>query len=356
MGVGREEARTAYTRDVAIVLYDGVEILDFAGPTEVFQSASGFGEVDGARAFRVFTVALTKEPLKSQGVVTIIPEFSFSNAPHADLVVIPGGNSAHLTRSTEAMAWIQKAVGEAQVTLTVCTGAFALAKTPLVEGKPITTWYGALEGLKKAAPLSTVQAGRRFIDNDRFITTAGVSAGIDGSLHLVARLLGRAVADRTARYMEYHWTPEAYLSEHYQLLNPSTDGRGRSLQLAQIHRDEGRAEEAARICRDLIAKDPNDASAWYRLGEMAHQSGDFTEAAAAFGRAAARQDLKGRALYNRACAFARAGKSSEAIAALRNAASTGTFPRAAVEQDSDLDSLHGRAEYAAILDSMDRKN
>jgi tetratricopeptide (TPR) repeat protein len=253
------------------------------------------------------------------------------------------------------MAWIQKAVGEAEVTLTVCTGAFALAKTPLVEGKAITTWYGALENLKKAAPLSTVQAGRRFIDNDRFVTTAGVSAGIDGSLHLVARLLGRAVADRTARYMEYHWTPEAYLSERYQLLNPSTDGHGRSLQLAQIHVDEGRREEAARICRDLVAKDATDASAWYQLGQIAHHGGEFVEAAAAFDRAAAKEALKARALYNRACALARAGKSSDALSALRDAVSTGSFPRAAVEGDSDLDSLHGKPEFAAILASMDRK-
>jgi len=266
------EARTAYTRNVAVVLYDGVEILDFAGPTEVFQSASGFGAVDGARAFRFFTVALTKEPLKSQGVVTITPEYSFADAPRADVVVIPGGSSGRLTGSRDAMAWIQKAVGEAEVTLTVCTGAFALAKTPLVEGKSITTWYGALEGLKKAAPSSTVQAGRRFIDNDRFVTTAGVSAGIDGSLHLIARLLGRVVADRTARYMEYHWTPEAYLSERYELLNPSTDARGRSLQLAKIHQDEGRVEEATRICRDLIAKDPNDAAAAAILASMDQKS------------------------------------------------------------------------------------
>ena len=143
-------ARAAYTRNVAIVLYEAVEILDFAGPTEVFQSASGFGAVDGASAFRLFTVALTKEPLKSQGVVTITPEFSFADAPHADIVVIPGGNSGRLTGSREAMAWIQKAVGEADVTLTVCTGAFALAKTSLVEGKSITTHFGALERLKES--------------------------------------------------------------------------------------------------------------------------------------------------------------------------------------------------------------
>lgn len=350
------EARAAYTRNVAVVLYEGVEILDFAGPTEVFQSASGFGAVDGAPAFRVFTVALSKEPLKSQGVVTITPEFSFADAPHPDIVVIPGGSSGRLTGSPEAMAWIQRAVGEAEVTLTVCTGAFALAKTPLVEGKSITTWYGAVEGLKKAAPHSTVQAGRRFIDNDRFITTAGVSAGIDGSLHLVARLLGRAVADRTARYMEYHWTPEAYLSEHYQLLNPSTDERGRSLQLAKIHQDEGRVDEAVRICRALVAKDASDASAWYELGQIAHQRGEFAEAAAAFDRASIKGDLKAWALYNRACALARAGKSSEAFSALRDAVKTGSITRAVVEEDADLDSLHARPEFAAILASMDRKN
>ena len=172
----------------------------------------------------------------------------------------------------------------------------------------------------------------------------------------MARLLGRAVADRTARYMEYHWTPEAYLSEHYQLLNPSTDERGRSLQLAQIHSHEGRVAEAARICRDLIAKDANDGSAWYLLGEIAHHGGEYEEAAAAFGRATGKEDLKARALYNRACALARAGKSADALSALRDAVKSGSFPRAAVEQDPDFDSLHGRPEFEAILASMDRKS
>lgn len=349
-------ARATYTRNVAIVLYEGVEILDFAGPTEVLQSASGFGSVDGANAFRVFTVAPTKEPLKSQGVVTITPEFSFADAPRADIVVIPGGSSQRLTGSEEAMAWIRKAVKEADLTLTVCTGAFALAKTGIAQGKEITTWYGALDGLRKEAPLSTVQAGRRFIDNDRFITTAGVSAGIDGALHLVARLLGRSVAERTAQYMEYHWTPEAYLAQRYQLLNPSTDERGRALQLSRIHLDEGRVADAARICRDLIAKDANDGSAWFRLGEIAHQGGEYAAAAAAFDRATVNRDLKARALYNRACALARAGKSLDALSALRDAVASGSFPRAAVEQDTDLDSLHGGPEFTAILASIDRKS
>jgi transcriptional regulator GlxA family with amidase domain len=349
-------ARATYTRNVAIVLYEGVEILDFAGPTEVLQSASDFGSVDGANAFRVFTVALTKEPLKSQGVVTITPEFSFADAPRADIVVIPGGSSQRLTGSEEAMAWIRKAVNEAELTLTVCTGAFALAKTGITQGKDITTWYGALEGLRKAAPLSTVQPGRRFIDNGRFITTAGVSAGIDGSLHLVARLLGRAVADRTAQYMEYRWTPEAYLAQRYQLLNPGTDERGRALQLSQIHLDEGRGADAARICRELLAKDPHDAGAWYRLGTIAFSESGYAEAAAAFHRAAENPELRSRALYNRACALARGGRKGDALSALREAVASGFGPRVAVEGDTDLESLHGDPQFQAILASMDRKS
>lgn len=203
------------SRNVAIVLYEGVELLDFAGPGEVFAAAADFGAVNGQPAFRVYTVATSKAPLTSQGFVRILPDFTTKDAPTPDLIVVPGGNSSTLANDAHFMAWARKAFDGAEVSLSICTGAFVLAKAGLLDGRTVTTWFGAIEALRKAAPRTTVQEGRRFVDQGRVVTTAGVSAGIDGALHLVARLLGRDVADKTARYMEYRWTPEAYLVQTY---------------------------------------------------------------------------------------------------------------------------------------------
>lgn len=346
--------RAVYTRNVAIVLYDGVELLDFAGPGEVFQAAAHFGAVDGVPAFRVYTVAASRAPLTSQGFVTVTPEFSFADAPRPDIFVIPGGNSRRLLDDAAAMAWVRKATPEAEVAMTVCTGAFVLAKTGVMAGKDVTTHFGSVDRLRTAVPDARVQSGRRFVDNGSFLTTAGVSAGIDGSLHLVARLLGRNVADRTARYMEYHWSPEATLAGTYTTLNPSTDERGRALQLAGLQADEGRGEEAAKILRALVAKDPRDAGAWNALGRIDHQAGRFAEAAEDFTRAAAKPELRARATYDLACSLARAGRPAEALQALEAAVAAGVG-RDSLERDEDLASLRGEPRYAALLATPDRR-
>jgi len=205
----------AATRNVAIVLYEGVELLDFAGPGEVFSAAANFGAVDGQPAFRVYTVATSKTPLTSQGFLKVVPDFTIDDAPAPDLLVIPGGNSATLTNDARFMAWARKALGGAEVSMSVCTGAFVLGQAGLLDGRSATTWFGAVEKLRKAFPRATVQDGRRFIDQGPVVTTAGVSAGIDGALHVVARLLGRDVAEKTAQYMEYRWSPEPYLVGSY---------------------------------------------------------------------------------------------------------------------------------------------
>lgn len=207
-------AAAPHTRNVAIVVHDGVEVLDFAGPSEVFAAAANIGAEGGAPAFRVYTVGVTKDPIKSQGFVTVVPEYSIDDAPKPDIVVIPGGGSQVLTGNPKFMKWATEGARD-RLTLTVCTGAFVPAKAGLLDGLTVTTWYGAIDRLRQAAPKANVTDGRRFVDNGFVITTAGVSAGIDGALHLVARLLGRDVADATAQYMEYRWTPEPYLIKTY---------------------------------------------------------------------------------------------------------------------------------------------
>jgi transcriptional regulator GlxA family with amidase domain len=232
-----------YTRNVAIVLYEGMELLDFAGPGEVFAAAASFGAVGapgGAPAFKVFTVAVTREPITSQGFVKLVPEYGIADAPPVDIIVIPGGHSAAVTSDPAMMRWVTERSKAAQLSLTVCTGAFVLAKAGLLDGRDVTTHFGAIANLRKAAPNTRVHDGRRFVDTGNVITSAGVSAGIDGALHVVARLLGRHVADGTARYMEYAWHPEPYLSESYSTWNPSLDDRGRKAQQAAALADEKR--------------------------------------------------------------------------------------------------------------------
>lgn len=343
------QERAGYTRNVAIVLYDGVEILDFAGPSEVFQAASGFGRSGTERAFRVYTVASSKDPITSQGFVRVLPEFTFEDAPAPDLVVFPGGGSDRFTDDPTAMAWATKTMSAAEVTLTVCTGAFVPAKAGLLDGLNVTTYYGAIEGLRQQAPKALVQEGRRFIDNGRIVTTAGVSAGIDGALHVVARLLGRAVADRTARYMEYRWTPESYLAEQYTLLNPSLDAKGRVMQQATMLEEQKDFEGAIAAWRAILDKDPGNAFAWYRLGFSLQSSGKLEEAVEAASKAAASPDLRGRALFNVACARAVQGKKAEALDALRAAVDAGFKEAWSLKNDPDLASIRSDPGFTAIL-------
>jgi transcriptional regulator GlxA family with amidase domain len=103
--------------------------------------------------------------------------------------------------------WIKARSQEAELVLSVCTGALPLAKAGLLDGLEATTHHGAIDLLREVAPKTTVHAGRRFVDNGRVVCSAGMAAGIDMSLHVVGRLLGREVADKTARRMEYPWQP-----------------------------------------------------------------------------------------------------------------------------------------------------
>jgi transcriptional regulator GlxA family with amidase domain len=208
-------AEKSRTRNVAVVLYQGVELLDFAGPGEVFAAAARIGATGEAPAFHVYTVGRSKAPLTSEGFVRIVPEFSIEDAPRPDLVVFPGGEVQSIVGDRALMAWAKTAVDSAEIAVSVCNGAFVLGSLGFLDGKTATTHFGAMPRLKSSFPKANVQEGRRFVDNGKIVTTAGVSAGIDGALHVVARLLGRAAADETARYMEYRWAPEPYLSQSY---------------------------------------------------------------------------------------------------------------------------------------------
>lgn len=342
-----------YTRNVAIVVYDGVEVLDFSGPSEVFADAAHHGARGTDHAFRLFTVAPTRAPITSQGFLKVVPDYTFENTPKIDILVIPGGDSGTLTRDPRIVAAVRGIAEQAELTLTVCSGAFVLARTGLLDGHEATTYYAAVEGLQGAAPKVRVQPGRRFIDSGRYVTTAGVSAGIDGALHVVARLLGRRVADQTARNMEYRWTPEPYLTAGYRFLNPSVDERGRLLQQADLDLEEQRLAQAERAFRQLLQGDKKDSDAWLGLGRLFLMSGDYPRAIEAYQHVADTVTESGPrrqlALYNLACAYALKQDRPAALDALTRAVSAGMKDRSHLLHDPDLASLHGEPRFQQLL-------
>lgn len=184
------------TKTVAVLLFDGVELLDFAGPAEVFVVA------ERGRAFRVITVAAEKKPLSTMGGIALEPASPFDDAPRADVLVVPGGDTKNVGEA--GIEWIRRAAADAEVVLSVCYGAFLLARAGLLDGIEATTHHWGIEDLKRAAPACRVVSGRRTVDAGKVVSTAGVTAGIDGALHVVERLLGRDAA---------RWTAEEWL-EH----------------------------------------------------------------------------------------------------------------------------------------------
>ena len=191
-------------KNVAIFVYDGMEILDFSGPSEVFASAG-----TDSLSFRVYTVAVSKNPVISQGFVQIQPEFTLSDCPAPDIIVLPGGNTGPSVDNPDVIAWVQKHASHADALMSVCTGAFILEKAGFLAGRKATTWHGAIGRLREKAARTEVLENVRWVDNGQVVTIAGVSAGIDGALHIVERMLGRDAAQETAHYMEYDkWKPE----------------------------------------------------------------------------------------------------------------------------------------------------
>lgn len=182
---------------VAFYLQSGVEVLDFAGPLEVLTYAG----------FKVFTVSKTKDPIISQGVLRVLPDYDLEDAPPADIIAVFGGNGFNTSQDTAVVNWI-KNQQQAQIHFSVCTGALILAEAGILDGKTATTFHNTLDLLEETYPKVKVLRNVRYVDNGNVISTAGISAGIDGALHLVAKLKGYNTARATAYNMEYdNWQP-----------------------------------------------------------------------------------------------------------------------------------------------------
>lgn len=340
-----------YTRNVAIVVYENAEPLDWTGPFEVYNDAGAFGTINDQPAFNVYIVSKTTEPLNAQGL-KVVPNYSIANAPKPDIVVFPGGPATrYINNDPEFFAWAKQASIDAEVAQSVCTGAFVLAKAGLLDNLEVTTFHGAIEGLRKGYPNARVEDGRRFVDNGHVVTTAGISAGIDGSLNVVARLLGRRLADQVATYMEYHWTPEAYLSTRYAYLNPSTDDFGRALQTADIQRDGKDYAGATKTLRAVVAEQPANRDAWYLLAQSLRDTNDHLAAAQAFVKAGEDPKVSGaeNALFEGAREFAIAQKNDDAIATLQRAFAAGFKNRDAVKSDPALAKLNEDSRVKTLV-------
>lgn len=192
--------------NVAVMVYENVEILDFTGPLEVFADASN----DEGQLCRVYTVAITGNPIKAQGILQVTPNYSLANAPAPDVIVIPGGHSDPVAKNPEVQKWLKKYSNGKTTFMSVCTGAFVLAGSGLLDGKSATSHYCCRKSLAEEYPKVKVVNEVRFVDNGNVITTEGISAGIDGSLYLLEKLFGHEVAKDVAHYMMYDWRPESF--------------------------------------------------------------------------------------------------------------------------------------------------
>jgi transcriptional regulator GlxA family with amidase domain len=207
---GQEAAAAPTRRNVAVVLFPGVELLDFAGPGEVFAGVRG----EHGPAFEVYTVATSRAPLASMGFVTLTPQYTFEDCPEPDIVVVPGGNVPDGDQAL--LAWLGASAQHAELMMSVCNGALVFAEAGLLRGLEVTTHHSALQALALAEPKAKVLTNRRFVDNGRVLTAAGIAAGIDGALHVVERFCGAESAWATARYMEYDWRPDEIAKLHAQ--------------------------------------------------------------------------------------------------------------------------------------------
>jgi putative intracellular protease/amidase len=186
-------------KKVAILIFNGVQIIDYTGPYEVF----------GQAGFDTFTVAEKVEPIRTAMGMIVTPRYTLDASPQPDIIVLPGGDIQPALTSPRVIKWIQDREKQAQFVLSVCNGSFILAKTGLLDGLSTTTFYGLIDDLKVFAPKTKVLSDRRYVDNGKFISTAGISSGIDGSLYVVSKFYGLGRAQMAALNMEYNWSPDS---------------------------------------------------------------------------------------------------------------------------------------------------
>jgi len=189
--------------NVAIYIYDHAEVLDFSGPFEVFSTANRLSTP--LNIFNVFLVAEHTTAVNARGGYSINPHYSFNDHPAIDVLIVVGGVHSEELAKAKVINWVRKSAKQAKLVASVCTGAFILAEAGLLTGKTVTTHWQDITDLQQAYPDIKVISNKRWVDQGRLITSGGISAGIDMSLHLVSKLANLALAEDTARQMEFDW-------------------------------------------------------------------------------------------------------------------------------------------------------
>ena len=195
---------------VGILIFDDVEVLDFCGPFEVFsvaRSTETQKQGDDFKPFNVVTIAQEDKIITCRGGLLVKPHATIENHPPLDILVVPGGQGTRRERLNQRLLdWIMQQDQRTKLTTSVCTGAFLLAELGLLDDHSATTHWNSVEWMRSTYPAVNMLADARVVDEGHIITSAGISAGIDMSLHVVSRLYGMDVAVWTARRMEYDWS------------------------------------------------------------------------------------------------------------------------------------------------------
>jgi len=220
---------------VAILVFNGVEIIDYTGPYEMF----------GDAGYDVYTVAQTTQPITTAMGMTVVPKHTFADAPRPDVLVVPGGSVKAARDSAPTLRWIRDVSARARYTMSVCNGAFILGSAGLLDGLTATTTWSNIDRMRSAFPKTRVVEDQRFVDNGKIITTGGLSAGIDGALHVISKLESPGKAQEVALEEEYNWRPHdiyarAALADR-QIPDVNLDGHG-TWQIVHTEGDTNRWE------------------------------------------------------------------------------------------------------------------
>ncbi|WP_336245831.1 DJ-1/PfpI family protein [Paenibacillus apiarius] len=188
---------------VGILLFNDVEVLDFAGPFEVF-AVTGQTLTTASSPFLVKTVSEDGKLVTARNGLKLQPDYSYADAPQFDILIIPGGPGSRTEMYNKAtIKWVQERMDKVDIMASVCTGALILAEAGLLDGKTVTTHWNSYDRLESDYLSLTVKRNVKFVDEGKIVTSGGISAGINMSFHLVKRLLGKEVAANTAKMMEY---------------------------------------------------------------------------------------------------------------------------------------------------------
>lgn len=192
--------------NVAIFIFNDAEVLDFAGPFEVFNVANTVAE---QQLFNVFLVAESEQIIFAKNNFRVLPDYDFTEVPEADILIVPGGNGRKIQmHHVPVLNWIKHEAGKASMVLSVCTGSFILGNAGLLNNLAATTHHGSYDEFEKEFPTTQLIRGVKYVDNGKVITAGGISAGIDMSIMVVGKIHGNEMAQKVAERMEYSMAPQ----------------------------------------------------------------------------------------------------------------------------------------------------